>query len=233
MKSWKQVNPRIIFIIILHLFLLNMIFPVTNQEINKKMEEILTQDKYNYQLEAEKKDKQEHPVLSKIFNVLKIIFTAIFTFFKILRVILGHFFYPIALLMIIIFVLVMIWIIKKIRLSFNKKKKDLSDKKYKTQHFNFEMELITALEELNKGHHKNAISLALNALWLYLQFHKIIPYQNSRTNREYLARLKTGPLYESIKPIVYKAEKLVYHNASVNFKESNDIYQKIIFLIQK
>ncbi len=138
----------------------------------------------------------------------------------------------------VIFLLLIVYlvyfIIKKLASSGEKKITGTTDKQ-QADYFNldYKRELKSAEDMLNKKKLKEAFSFMLNALWLFYHYQKVIIYNRSITNREYMGLLKARAEYSILKSIVLNAEKAVYAGKHINEKDCQEIYSDVYSILSQ
>ncbi len=202
-------------------------------DVEKKLDNVLSQDKYRYhdlEIPQGLQISDDNPVVKMFRN-----------FFEWLGKILEKVweFSPIASVVILVILGVLLtWlvivIIRKIDFSkrYKKRKKPLTQVSRETLNYMRELNRVTELMGLSRF--KEAIRVLINALWLYLSHNRIINYDKSRTNREYLKTLKSADLeqyknidLDKVSSVVFDAERTVYFKEKVLLDECQKIFYEV------
>mgnify|MGYP000962553249 CR=1 FL=1 len=97
----------------------------------------------------------------------------------------------------------------------------------------YEKELKEAERLMSLGSYREAISLILNALWLYFNHRKALQYEKSITNREYLRQLHHWEDYNALREIVQISERSVYFEKEVHESDCRKILASVADLISR
>lgn len=235
----RNTQYKLLFIVLILVIFSGTLFTgkASKKEVNDNLRKILSDPKYRYAT-AGQEEKKEGPIESFLMKV----YEAIAAFFSKLQA------EPVLLTLFIIagilLIALIIFIIYVLRTSFlSKNKKDGRRTKFHVEkdHFNYQKELERAYTLMMEGRLKPAVSVVLNALWLFFHHQKTIIYNKSRTNREYIGLLRRAGdddsmndmIKDTIKNTVYKAEKAVYLKSNIEKSECEDIYETVNDIIKK
>jgi len=222
------------FFIILFLFLnftLINVYTQSREEIIDNFNTIISQEKYSYEVEKVNKGVKEESGFMKVLNqilaflgkVLKITGKFLSLLWKTSPV----FFILIMIVLLLLPGLFIYWVARQINISFDKKNKHLENTGSEELHFDYIKEVKIAKRLISEKRYKESVSVLINALWLFYYHKKVLKYDKSRTNREYLKFLLNLNNYESLKQLVFKAEKAVYCKESINESECEEIFWSV------
>lgn len=216
-----------IILIILLVFIKNGVFSQNKKEIQDKINNIISQEKYDYQVLTEsKKGKNESGFVKAINNILNVIFK-IFDFFKKIFLLIWKISPLFSIIIFIglssLLIVFIIWISKLVDLNIKKSNKLKIESAAEEGHFDYMKEFNYAKQMIAGKKFKEAISILINSLWLFYYHNKILNYEKSITNREYLIFLLNLNNFELIKKIILKAEKAVYYKEKIDERECEEI----------
>ncbi len=221
----------IIILIILLAFIKNGFFSQNKKEILDKIKNIINQEKYDYQVPTEgKKEKNESGFLKAINNILNVIikiFEFIIKIFLLIWKISPLFSIIIFIGLFSLLIFFIIWISKQVDLNIKKSNKLKIDNAIEEGHLDYIKEFNYAKQLIADKRFKEAISVLINSLWLFYYHNKILNYEKSRTNREYLIFLINLNNFELIKNIILKAEMAVYYKEKTDDRECEEILGNI------
>ncbi len=225
----RKINKNNIIIFLLLLFLLLPVENIYSQKrrtIKKNLKKILNQDKYIYHKHIKSKyiSKKELGLFNWVDKVFRKIFDIIVKIFKVS----SYFSIIIYIAFLVLIVYLIFLIIKKSGLLFDKTKPiDKEEQLYDQYNLDYQKELSFAEELMNRKKYKEAISILLNSLWLFYHYHKVIYFNKSITNREYIKKIQSIEEYNLIKNIVFSAEKSVYAEDTISVKDCKKIFSNV------
>lgn len=221
-----KLNTGLILLILLISVKIN-ILSQNKEEINNKIKSIISQEKYNYQtIKGNVLPRQEpkykniiDKIISffiKVFNILKKVFLLIWSISPVFSIIIFIGLFS-------LFVLFILWIFKQIDLSIKSNTKLKTNIETEEGHFNYIREFNLAKQMIAEKKLKEAVSILINSMWLFYYSKKVLKYEKSRTNREYLKSLINLSNYELIKKIIFNAERAVYYKENIDENECEEI----------
>lgn len=218
---------KINFVLLLILFInCNYIYSQSKQTIQKSLNNILKQEQYSYYnpIQSKNIEKYQNNLAAKISVVIEKFFYFIAKIFKKFTFIAMAFFILVSLaLLYFIYSL-----IKRLALGLNKPKNSFNSQFFNDSlNLDYKSELQNAFALMQAGKYKEAISFSINALWLYYHSRKIIIFNQSLTNREYIRLLKQQSEYKILQSIIYEGEKSVYSGVQLNEKSFTTIWENI------
>ncbi|MBN2546183.1 MAG: hypothetical protein JXB50_10330 [Spirochaetes bacterium] len=223
---------KLFFIILVFLISIKInVFTQSREEIRDKFNAIISQEKYSYEIEMVDKAPKKESGFIKVLNQTLAFITKVFKLIGKLLTLLWNT-SPVVFILVMISLLLLLglfvfWVVRQINISFGNKVKNVENLSYEELHFDYIKEIKIAKKFIAEGKFKEAISILTNALWLFYYHKKILKYDKSRTNREYLKILKNLNNYDSLKQLIFKAEKAVYYKDKINEGECEEILSDV------
>ncbi|NPV01211.1 MAG: hypothetical protein HPY53_07495 [Brevinematales bacterium] len=195
-------------------------------ELDSRLQKVIAQPKFQY-TEFVKPDIPETPGFVKW---LQDILRSVGKFWDDIFTQLGKL-SSIFLILVIVVVggLIVFLVLTAVRnMNFTKRKKIKDDLPgQEILNLDYQLEIERGKSLMRDGRFKEAVDMFLNAVWLYLSGDGTVAYDKSRTDREYLARLKRHGKFGELQTIVRKSEIAVFYKDRLEEDECREILGQV------
>lgn len=199
---------------------------VPKAEVDSKLREVIAQPKYQYVEYV----KPEMPDTSGFTKWLQEILRSVGKFWDDLFNQLGKL-STVFLVLVIIIVggLIVFLIMTAVRnMNFSKRKKSGTELPgQELLNLDYRLEIERGKMLMKNGRFKEAVDLFLNAMWLYLSGNGTVAYDKSRTDREYLTRLRQHGKFDELQVIVRRSEIAVFYKDRLEEDECREILGQV------
>jgi hypothetical protein len=199
---------------------------VPKDELDSKLNQVISQPKFQYTEYV----KPEMPETSGFIKWLQDIMKSFGKFWEDIFTALGNL-SGIFLVIVIVLVggLIAFLVLTAVRnMNFSKRKKSAVDLPVQEiLNLDYQLEIERGKSLMKDGRFKEAVDLFLNALWLYLSGNGTVAYDKSRTDREYLTRLRQHGKYWELQTIVRRSEIAVFYKDRLEEDECREILGQV------
>jgi hypothetical protein len=206
---------------------------VPKDELDLKLQKVIIQPKFQYTEYV----KPEIPETPGFIKWLQDMLRSIGKFWDDIFTQLGKL-SSIFLILVIVVVggLIVFLVLTAVRnMNFTKRKKSKDDLPgQEILNLDYQLEIERGKSLMRDGRFKEAVDMFLNAVWLYLSGDGTVAYDKSRTDREYLVRLKQHGKFGELQTIVRKSEIAVFYKDRLEEDECREILGQVeTFLSQQ